>query len=504
VIAELPGDRITVGQWNRFETSVVNPNPYNDPYRDVDLNVTYRRPDQSTVDFWGFYDGGDTWRLRFLVEQLGDWSFESAFSDGTPGPRGEFTCVPSSTPGLIHRDEQVPSWFGFKGGAHLQLRCLHVGDRFFAANWDDPRDLTDGCGRSLFLNWLQAQRYNALSIASHYLNRDVEDRGRGWETPALWPPNAGEYQKAELILDELADREICVFPFAGFFGQSAAFPSDPADQELYLRYTLARFGAYWNLLLNVAGPEPDVHPEKFGDQMKHDDVDRLGQAIKRLDVPGHLLSIHQGGGTDRYAEAAWRDYVTLQGWKGKEWDEIYQGMIDNRAAHKPLFAQEVLWPGNVYNKPFTEAEIRRKAFLLTMAAASINYGDMDGKSSTGFSGSMNLDDRHQPWHDLIHEVWDFFAESGVHRYRPAPELVVGGYCLAEPGGGCLVLVLDAGEVAVDLSATAAPLTARWFECGRRVYSDGFRVEGGETVRFVPPTSEDAVLIIEVAEAGLSA
>ena len=151
-----------------------------------------------------------------------------------------------------------------------------------------------------------------------------------------------------------------------------------------------------------------------------------------------------------------------------------------------------------------EAEIRRKAFLLTMAAASINYGDMDGKSSTGFSGSMNLDDRHQPWHDLIHEVWDFFAESGVHRYRPAPELVVGGYCLAEPGGGCLVLVLDAGEVAVDLSATAAPLTARWFECGRRVYSDGFRVEGGETVRFVPPTSEDAVLIIEVAEAGLSA
>jgi hypothetical protein len=47
-----------------------------------------------------------------------------------------------------------------------------------------------------------------------------------------------------------------VYPFAGFFGRDADFPRDSAEQERYLRYTIARFGPYWNLLFNVGGPEP--------------------------------------------------------------------------------------------------------------------------------------------------------------------------------------------------------------------------------------------------------
>ena len=48
----------------------------------------------------------------------------------------------------------------------------------------------------------------------------------------------------EAILDDLARRRMIVFPFAGFFGKSSNFPRDPADQELYVCYTLARIGCY--------------------------------------------------------------------------------------------------------------------------------------------------------------------------------------------------------------------------------------------------------------------
>src|SRR5438093_11066279 len=99
-----------------------------------------------------------------------------------------------------------------------------------------------------------------LSVASHYLNRATSDGGLGWNTPDLWDGpsrslKAGEYQKMEGLLDDLAARKMLVFPFAGFFGKSSDFPTNPVDQELYLRYTLARIGSYWNVVFAVAGPE---------------------------------------------------------------------------------------------------------------------------------------------------------------------------------------------------------------------------------------------------------
>ena len=82
-------------------------------------------------------------------------------------------------------------WFGFQGGAAVTLRGLHIGDRFFAGNWDDANNATGGNPRARFLDWVQRQGYNTLSVASHYLNRSSKGRGEGWDTPALWPLNAG-------------------------------------------------------------------------------------------------------------------------------------------------------------------------------------------------------------------------------------------------------------------------------------------------------------------------
>ncbi|MCH9022110.1 MAG: DUF5060 domain-containing protein, partial [Planctomycetes bacterium] len=125
----------SVGQWDRFEAAIENTRAYGNPYRDVTLEVTYTRPGGSTVNFWGFYDGGETWRIRFMPDQLGTWRYEARFSDGASGALGEFTCVPSDLPGLIGRDPANPIWFGYSSGRHELIRSLHVGDRFFAANW---------------------------------------------------------------------------------------------------------------------------------------------------------------------------------------------------------------------------------------------------------------------------------------------------------------------------------------------------------------------------------
>ncbi|MCP5117867.1 MAG: hypothetical protein GY953_44170, partial [bacterium] len=303
-----------------------------------------------------------------MPDRVGTWTYDAAFSDGSPGIRGSFRCVWSSIPGLIGVDEHNPMWFGYKGGRHLMVRSLHVGDRFFASNWPESK-------RVEFLGWLVGQRYNMLSVASHYLNRAEEGRGKGWDTPKLWPLNAAEYQRMEAHLDELARRQILVYPFAGFFGKNSNYPRDPADQLRYIRYTLARLGPYWNLLFNTAGPEPNLRKT----WMENEDVVRLGRLIGELDVFGHIVSVHNRTGDDPYVASDWTDYGIQQGPKTVNRRRLARGLLANHSPTKPLYAQETLWAGNKFHRePYADVDLRKNAIVMTMCAAAINFGDMNG------------------------------------------------------------------------------------------------------------------------------
>jgi len=435
---------VSVGRWARFETSIKNVKKYRNPYNDVVLDITYKGPDGREIKFWGFYDGGRTWKIRFMPDRIGTWRYEAAFSDGSAEISGTFECVRSDIPGMISVDQTNPQWFGYKGGEHLLVRSFHVGDRFFAENWPTLK-------RKTFLDWLEAQGYNMLSVASHYLNRDAKGRGRGWITPDLWPLNAAEFQKMEVILDDLSERGIIVYPFAGFFGQSSDFPNNHREQTEYIKYILARIGAYWNILFNVAGPEPNLKPNEFRNAMTAEDINRLGREIKKLDIFGHLVSVHNPSGDDPFRNEDWLSFVTLQGWKGTNLSDVHGGLFKNHHEAKPLYAQEVFWPGNKYHDIRNDFDIRKKAFVIIMSGAAINYADMDGNSSSGFSGSMEISDRIQARHDIVKKVWDFFETIPFYRMSPKQRFVDNGFCLADEGRCYLVYLVGGGAVNVSVS-----------------------------------------------------
>jgi hypothetical protein len=463
-----------VGQWERFETSVVNDRVYVDPYADVTLQVTYHRPDGSVVRFWGFYDGDDTWKARFMPDQLGVWRYEAVFSDGAPGTQGEFACVASDLPGLLSVEQGNPMWFGYRDGQHVLLRSFHVGDRFFARNWPQAR-------RTAFLDWAQAQGYNLLSVASHYLNRAQPGRGEGWQTPSLWPLDAAEYAKVERLLDELDARRMMVFPFAGFFGRASNYPTGADEQERYIRYVLARLGPYWNLLFNVSGPEPLLETEKHDPLISKADLTRLGRLISALDPFGHLLTVHNRTGDDAFKEEPWSSFGTLQGPKTTDVTELSQGLLRNHHPHKPLYAQETLWSGNQFHPDYTDVQLRKNAYVVVMSAAAFNFADNGGPkpgqvgtSSSGFSGTLALGDRRQSRHDILKQVWDFFETVPFYGLRPRQDLVSAGYCLAKEGKHYLVY-LDAGG-AVDVAVRDGPYAVQWINA--QDTSD--RRSGGQT------------------------
>jgi hypothetical protein len=477
---------MTVQQWGRFELSLTNRRKYSDPYRDVVLRATFTRPDRKKLTFWGFHDAGAVWRLRFMPDAPGTWIYSADFSDGQRGASGVFRCVRSEIPGMIRRDRTNPAWFGFRGGRHVLVRSLHVGDRFFASNWPAAR-------RKAFLDWAQRQGYNMLSVASHYLNRSQRGRGAGWDTPDLWPLKAGEWREIEAILHDLSERRIMIYPFAGFFGQGSDFPTDRRGQELYVRYALARIGPYWNVLFNVAGPEPLVKPRAFRGAMGRADINRLGRLIARLDPFGHLLGVHNGSGGDPFRDERWTSFVTLQGGKGADLKKVRAFIAANRTAGKPTYCQEVFWPGNVHHARLGDEEIRKKAFVLLLSGATINFADMNGNSSSGFSGSMDPAERVQRRHDIMKEVWDFFETVPFYEATPRQDLVSRGTCLARPGQWYLVY-LDTGG-AVDVKLSGGAYDVQWINA--RDTSDrrpGPQTRTGKGLRS-PPGGDDWLLKI---------
>jgi hypothetical protein len=262
-----------------------------------------------------------------------------------------------------------------------------------------------------------------------------------------------------------------VYPFAGFFGRAACRPSTPPDEKRYLRYLLARWGAYWNLLLNVAGPEPLLRKRPT---MSADEVNRLGALIRKLDPFGHPLSVHNRtvprdgrGDGDEFRDQPWLDYTILQGPKTTNLGELYRGLTANRSLQRPLYAQETLWSGNQHGHPdYSDDELRKNAYVILFGGAALNFSDNGGpraeaigNSSSGFSGSLDLADRRQWRHDILKRVWDFFETVPLHTMRPSPERASAGYCLSD--ASTRVLIYLPRRRAVEVALDHTPRQTTW-------------------------------------------
>jgi hypothetical protein len=93
-----------------------------------------------------------------------------------------------------------------------------------------------------------------------------------------------------------------------------------------------------------------------------------------------------------------------------------------------------------------------------MSGAAINYADMDGNSSSGFSGSMEMSDRIQARHDIVKKIWDFFETIPFYHMNPNQRFVDSGFCLAEEGRSYLVYLVSGGAVNVSVSTGSYNVT----------------------------------------------
>ena len=70
-----------VYQWFRWEHVFVSEFEYYNPYSDIILSVEYTGPDESVMEAYGFWDGDNTFKIRFMFPKPGVWTWRTFCSN---------------------------------------------------------------------------------------------------------------------------------------------------------------------------------------------------------------------------------------------------------------------------------------------------------------------------------------------------------------------------------------------------------------------------------------
>jgi hypothetical protein len=110
-VGAVTADRATLGRYERIELSAALSATYENPYdqAEVALSASFQGPSGATREVPGFWDGRDTWKVRFTPDEAGAWRYSVHVRDrfgAADSAAGSFDVTPSDRHGWL----QIASW----------------------------------------------------------------------------------------------------------------------------------------------------------------------------------------------------------------------------------------------------------------------------------------------------------------------------------------------------------------------------------------------------------
>ncbi len=321
----------SVARWDALELSFNGPSAGN-PFIDVTLAATFTLKNRS-LKVEGFYDGDGIYKIRFMPDDLGDWTW-TTFSNqpALHGKSGSFQCVAPDAGNRGPVSVRDSYHFGYSDGTPY----VECGTTCYA--WAFQAEST----QRQTIETLSASPFNKIRMCifpKWYQHNRKE--------PPLYPfPRNGDvndYSTFNVAYFQHFDRLILDLRRIGIQADLILFhPYDkwgyqsmpPEVNERYLRYVVARFSAYRNVWWSLAN-EYDLLRAKT-----NTDWDRYAQILGEYDAFDHLRSIHY----------CYHQYEYGRGWC------THAGVQDSRMGlaaqwrsdwQKPVVFDECKYEGNI-------------------------------------------------------------------------------------------------------------------------------------------------------------
>ena len=375
----------TVEKWGLYELELKGPVEGN-PFLDVRFGAVFT-DGTTTVEVPGFYDGEGIYKVRFSPGAIGDWRYETKSNRWElTGKLGKFTVTPPG-PGN-HGPVRVHNTFHFAyedGTPYKQ-----VGTTIY--NWTDaPEPVQEETLRTLAAAPFNKVRMLLTPQPTPYQETFAPPR---WPYVGT-PPHAWDFtrfnpeyfrhieQRVGQLRDLGIEADVILFNPYGKFGFETL---DAAGDERYVRYVVARLGAYRNIWWSLAN-EYDFLRTKT-----EPDWDRLGSLVQQCDPHERLRSIHNGALIFDH-NRPWITHVSMQ--NGAAVDEPGRAEMYRGVWRKPVVYDEVKYEGKTQYRwgILTGPEMVHRFWCGTVAGTYVGHGDyfptVKEDTWTSFGGKLS-------------------------------------------------------------------------------------------------------------------
>jgi hypothetical protein len=351
-----------VERWGVFELTLQGPAAGN-PYLEVRLAAQFRYQDR-VVEADGFYDGGGVYRVRFMPDELGEWTYTtSSNAAALNGKTGGFTALAPSAGnhGPVH--VRYTTHFAYDDGTPyvpIGTTCyawIHQGDRLEEQTLETLR--TAPFNKMRMCIFPKSYTYNANEPVYYPFPRDAAG------TNDFTRFNPQFFQHLERRIRDLQtlgiEADLILFHPYDRWGY-ASMPAEVNDR--YLRYTVARLAAYRNVWWSLANEWDLVKSKTVADW------DRFFRIVQESDPYQHLRSIHHSNVMYDHSKP-WVTHVSIQSSdleKAREYVAQYR---------KPVVYDECKYEGSIPKRwgNISAQELVRRFWLGTVSGAYVGHGE---------------------------------------------------------------------------------------------------------------------------------
>jgi hypothetical protein len=325
----------TTAQWDVLEASFSGPSGGN-PFLDVTLEAFFQQ-NSRVVRVPGFYDGEGIFRVRFMPDNEGEWTFSTKSNAAElDGKSGSFTATAPRSG--VHGPVRVANKFHFAYADGTPF--LSFGTTCYA--WTH-QPLSE---QAKTLETLKKTRFNKMRMgvfpkdypynvneALHDVYQKGADGSFDFDRPN--PESFRHFENQVKALGELGiEADIIIFHPYDRWGYC---DMSEAQDYAYVQYLAARLSAYRNVWWSLANEYDFLLNTKPMHQWE-----RYFHILEENDPYGHLRSIHNGDPEANYDHRKpWVTHVCIQHWDVKrtgEWRLAYG---------KPVVNDEPEYEGNI-------------------------------------------------------------------------------------------------------------------------------------------------------------
>lgn len=375
--AQIPGSIARrTERWDMFEETITGPTNGN-PYLDVWLKATFRKEHrQVAVD--GFYDGDGQFKVRFMPDELGVWTYETSSNVAQLADRkGSFECIaaregnhgPVSVQDTFHfaYADGTP-YFPFGTTCYAWVhQSPELQQQTLVSLRESPFNKLRMC---IFPKWYQ---YNRREPPHYPFPRSGDKNDYSQFNPEFFRQFETQIQHLRAMNVEA---DLILFHPYDHWGYQE-MPAEVDDR--YLRYVIARFAAYRNVWWSLAN-EFDLMRAK-----KSTDWDRYAQIVSESDPYSHLRSIHYSRAPYDYS----RVWCTHAGVQDYAFDKAASWRAEWR---KPVIFDECMYEGNINSRwgNLSGEEMTRRFWLCVVAGVYGGHGETYVSANEIEDDSANL------------------------------------------------------------------------------------------------------------------